>query len=111
GVAGIASLVAFVATPMQLAFGRPAFFWLIVRYAAPSLVIVFVLLPIVLARWRRTVLAALFVTIGVTQLDPTSWPTDFNWAVYLDRVRGRDAQRALVVLLAALLLLLVLVVV
>jgi hypothetical protein len=101
GVAGLISTAAFLFTPMQLAMGRPAFFWLVLRYAAPALALGLVLMPIVLARWRWPVLVALFVTMGVTQLDPTSWPTDLDWAVYLDPVRGHDAKRALVVLLIA----------
>ena len=92
GVVAVLSVVAYLFTPQYLAaFGRPIFFGVNVRYASPGMVMGLVLLPIVLRRWARWVVGALAATLVVTQLDPTSWPTGFDWKPFATPLPGSDA--------------------
>jgi hypothetical protein len=92
GVVGVVSLAAYLFTPQYLVLGGvPAFFGTNLRYALPALAIGLVVMPVVLQRWRVWVSGVLLFAVVVTQLDPTSWPTGFGWAVFQDRVSGSDA--------------------
>ena len=108
GLVGLMCWVIYVVSPQGLLqFGRPTLFYLNVRYVAPALLLGLLLVPIVFARWRRSVLVAFLAVLCVTELDPSTWPTGFHWAVFLNRVSARDARLGVIMLVAFSLLLVV----
>lgn len=103
GVVAVVSFVGYLVTPQYLiaGFGRPYFFGVNVRYASPALVLGLALLPIAFRTRWRWVLGLLLATLVVTELDPTSWPTRFGWAVFADRIGDGDALWAVALLIVA----------
>jgi hypothetical protein len=92
GIVAVLSFVAFLFTPQYLlALGRPVFFAVNVRYAAPSLTLGLLLLPIALRRWLTWVTVIVGATLVVTQLDPASWPTHLGWTTFADHVGAANA--------------------
>jgi hypothetical protein len=91
-VVGGCSLVLFALTPQYLVIGaRPYFFVYNLRYATPALLLGLLVLPLAWVRARTWILAGYAFALALTQLDPTSWPTQFDWAVIQDRAVARDA--------------------